>query len=151
MTETLAVLADRLDIHDVLATYASGVDRRDWDMVSSCFAPDAHVDGTRMSGPFSEYFPFLRVELAKFDRTTHFLGNHRAGVDHDSAWAETYAVALHFWTDEHATLHRMGLSVRYADQLERRDRWRIVRRSVVADWVFEDGGAGVAWTLPAVS
>jgi hypothetical protein len=151
MTDLQGVLADRLAINDLVVSYARGVDRRDWPLVGSCFAPDAYVVGTRMRGPFAEYFPFLQSELEKFSRTTHMVGNHWASVNGDSASAETYTVALHFWTDASADLHRMAIAVRYADELERRDHWRIVRRTVVADWMYEEPNPlGLPWTLPAV-
>ena len=148
---TVEMLSDRLAINDLVVSYACGVDRRDWQLVGSCFAPDAYVAGTRMQGPFREYFPFLQAAIEKYDRTTHFVGNHRASVQRDHASAETYTVALHFWTDPSAVCHRMALAVRYDDELERRDGWRIVRRTVVAHWEYEEPNAmNLPWTLPTV-
>jgi 3-phenylpropionate/cinnamic acid dioxygenase small subunit len=149
VSTTVAMLADRMAISDVVVAYAHAVDRRDWAAVRACFAPDAHVDGTRMQGAFGDYFPFLQKQLLMFERTTHFVSNHRAQVDGDRAQAETYAVALHFWTDDTANLRRMAVSVRYDDTLERRGRWCIVRRKVVADWRYDDSHPGdLPWELP---
>jgi hypothetical protein len=150
--DSVGVLSDRLAINDLVISYARGVDRRDWPSVEACFAPEAYVAGTRMQAPFAEYFPFLQSEIEKFDRTTHLVANHSATISGDRANAETYTVALHFWNDASAAPHRMAIAVRYADELERRDRWRIVRRSVVADWVYEEPNAmGLPWTLPPVA
>lgn len=151
MTDQLGMLSDRLAINDLMVSYACGVDRRDWRLVGSCFAPDAYVAGTRMQGSFAEYFAFLQAAMDRFDRTTHFVGNHWASVQGDHASAETYAVALHFWTGASAESHRMAIAVRYLDRLERSDRWRIVRRTVVADWEYEEPNAmNLLWTLPPV-
>jgi hypothetical protein len=144
----VATLVDRLAIHDVLCSYAAGVDRRDWEVVESCFTADAYVEGSRKQARFAEYFPFLRNEFGKFQRTTHFLGNHRSAVDGDRATAETYAVAMHFWTESTGEQRRMAISVRYADDLVRADGWRIAHRRVAADWIVEAGGADIHWTLP---
>jgi hypothetical protein len=36
-------LADRLAVNDVLIAYATAVDGRDWDLLASCFLPDADI------------------------------------------------------------------------------------------------------------
>ena len=38
---TVEALLDRAAIHDVIMRYAQGLDRQDFDLVASCFAPEA--------------------------------------------------------------------------------------------------------------
>src|SRR5262245_59329011 len=47
---TLQEIADRIEIDDLLTRYATGVDRRDWDLWETCFTPDAHIDYTAFGG-----------------------------------------------------------------------------------------------------
>ncbi len=144
------VVLDRFAIYDVMADYASGVDRRDWPLVRSCFAEDAFVEGTRLQAGLSEYLPVLIAEIEKFDRTVHFIGNQRVRLADDGAVAETYLVATHFWTGDRGRTCKMAISVRYRDELRRRGGWKIVNRRVVADWIYDDSRPdGDHWSLPS--
>jgi hypothetical protein len=142
-------VVQRLAVSDVMASYAAGVDLRDWELVESCFAPDAYVHGTKMSADFGTYFPVLCAELEKFERTVHFLGNQRCRLAADTAWLETYAVARHFWSDA-GSPQQLTLSVRYRDDLRREaHRWVIARRVVELDWIdTSPPGPGLRWTVP---
>jgi hypothetical protein len=127
-------MTTREDVHDVILRYARGVDRRDWDLVRSCFADDAVIEGTRFSGPIDEYLPMLRPGVESFPTTMHFMGNQLAEIDGDRASTETYAIAHHF-LDAEGRVEGIVMGVRYLDDLECRDgRWVIVRRRAVSDW-----------------
>jgi hypothetical protein len=143
-------IRQRLAAVDVMARYAAGIDRADWPLVESCFDPAAHVRGTRMEARFAEYFPVLRVEIEKFERTFHFLGNQRVRLDDQSTWLETYAVARHFWTSAHGEPKQMTIGVRYFDEFRRSERgWVIADRAVDLDWTDTNPpSAGVTWTVP---
>jgi hypothetical protein len=120
---------------DVMAAYADGIDRRDWPLVESCFDPAAHIRGTRMTSGFAEYFPVLRREIEKFERTFHFLGNQRIRSGEQAMWLDTYAVARHFWTDGRGEPAQLTIGVRYHDELRRSGRgWLIAKRGVDLDW-----------------
>ncbi len=142
-------VVQRFAVSGVMASYAAGVDLRDWELVESCFAPDAQVHGTKMSADFGTYFPFLCAELEKFERTVHFLGNQRCRLAADSAWLETYAIARHFWT-ESGSPRQLTLSVRYRDDLRFASQgWVIARRVVELDWTDNSPpGPGLQWTVP---
>ena len=49
--DTIQELADRQEIRDLMARYARGLDRRDFDAVASCLAEDAYADYGRPAGP----------------------------------------------------------------------------------------------------
>jgi len=55
----IAVLADRTAVSEVPLRYARGVDRRDWDLVRSCFTADAFVQGSRTTAPLDQYLDIL--------------------------------------------------------------------------------------------
>jgi len=130
-------LWDRQLISRVAHTYARGVDRRDWELVRSCFAEEAHVEGTTASGPVDAYLADLRPAVERFVTTMHVMANQLIDVDGDRGHSETYAVAFHWAAEPAGTPHPANLTVgvRYHDDLVRRgDRWVITRRVVSGDW-----------------
>jgi hypothetical protein len=120
-------------------TYARGIDRRDWELVRSCFHDDAYVQGSRTTAALDEYLPQLRTGVEYFPMTMHFVGNQIADVGEDgsSGHVETYAVACHWCGADPGAEHPGNLivGVRYHDDIvERNGEWRIVRRAVSTDW-----------------
>jgi SnoaL-like domain len=51
MEMDLQGLHDRLEIHELLARYARGVDSRDWDLWKTVFTPDAVLDYSSVGIP----------------------------------------------------------------------------------------------------
>jgi SnoaL-like protein len=130
----LQELLDRTAIHDVLLRYACGVDRRDLDLVASCFVPGAAYDGALGQGTIETALIALRERLARYQSTMHFIGNQLIEVAGDTARSETYAIAYHrSATDAGPTLFVAG--VRYLDDFVRADGvWRISGRVVKMEW-----------------
>jgi hypothetical protein len=130
-------LWDRDRIAAVPLTYARGIDRRDWDLVRSCFTDDCFVEGSRASAPIEEYLADLRPGVEAFPTTMHFMGNQLVEVDGDTGRVETYAVAFH-WAAERAGADdpaNLVVGVRYQDSMVRTaDGWRIANRHVDPDW-----------------
>jgi hypothetical protein len=89
-------LKDRDEIARLIRTYAHGVDRRDWDLVRSCFSDDAEAQGSRSTGPIEPYLAALRPGVEFYPTTMHFMGNQLVELDGDTAQVETYAVAYHW-------------------------------------------------------
>jgi hypothetical protein len=130
-------LWDRTHVLEVPLRYARGVDRRDWDLVRSCFSADAFVDGTRATGHVDAYLAQLRPGVERWAGTMHVMANQLVSVDRDRASLETYAVAFHWAVAPTGTPHEDNLivGVRYHDELVRDgDRWVITRRVVSGDW-----------------
>ena len=130
-------LKDRDEIARLIRTYAHGVDRRDWDLVRSCFSDDAEAQGSRSTGPIEPYLAALRPGVEFYPTTMHFMGNQLVELDGDTAHIETYAVAYHWKGEVAGSEHPENLvvGVRYLDTLQRRDEgWRITRRQVAPDW-----------------
>jgi len=143
---TLQELIDRAEIHDVLMRYCRGIDRRDFELIRSSFHTDAVADfpADVYQGNIDGFIKFAKQELARFERTNHFLGNVLIELDGDVAHTETYLIASHKSTPA----HKWGgafvtLWARYVDRFERRDGvWRIAKRKLVLDWQRKDEAGG---------
>ncbi len=117
-------LLDRAEIEDLVTTFAIALDRRDFELVRSCFAPDAGEHGETLIAS-------LREELEPWRRSTHLLGNQRLEIDGDRASVETYAYVNYQRDGERAATHWSDGARRYLDDLVRVDgRWRIARRRI---------------------
>jgi 3-phenylpropionate/cinnamic acid dioxygenase small subunit len=132
-SDDLAVrwLLDRAEIHDLMMSYALGVDLRDYERIAACFAP--RFRAVYFDREFTEVAPlldFIRgVEL--FESTTHFLGNQLIEIDGDSAAMETVAMITHRprSTDGEKARESMAGASSYVDRLERvAGRWRFAER-----------------------
>ncbi|MEZ5166898.1 MAG: nuclear transport factor 2 family protein [Acidimicrobiales bacterium] len=136
-------------IAEVLARYCRGIDRRDRDLVASCFHGDATDDHGRGPVPLDEFLDWCFGLLAGYDHTFHFLGQSlfEFAVD-DRCHVETYGIAQHRTTGG-ATHRNLVTGFRYLDDFRRGGdgEWRIERRRAVTDWSRtqpEDGW----WDVP---
>lgn len=133
-----AVLWAERCLQRVPLRYLSGVDRRDWDLVRSCFADHAFVAGSRNTAPLAEYLPPLIEGVEYYPVTMHFAGTQTVEVrDAHSGHVDTYAIAFHWRGDAPGEPHpeNLVLGVRYHDDIEDIDgEWRITHRSVDPDW-----------------
>jgi len=126
---------DLAAIQQVLASYARGIDERDFDRVAECFAEDAEATYAGVAVPAGRLAIRRWLEAnMDFVASTHLLATPVVELNGDRAEAVTAAVA--FLLRERETerrLHTRGL--RYADTLVRRDgTWRILRRVHEALW-----------------
>jgi ketosteroid isomerase-like protein len=134
---TVQELKDRDKIAHLIHTYAHGVDRRQWELVRSCFADDAVAEGSRTTAAIEPYLAELQPGVEYFPTTMHFMGNQLVQVDGDVGQVETYAVAYHWKGEPAGTDHPENLvvGVRYQDAVARHgDGWLITRRRVAPEW-----------------
>jgi SnoaL-like domain len=142
MTIDLAILIARAEITDVLTRYVRGADRNDWELVRSCYHPDATDDHGLYSGGVEGLMTFLTALAATLSSTSHQLGPPLIEVDGETARAETYCLGWYERPGSDGTTRSIAQGLRYLDRLERRDgRWAIASRIVVLDWekVFPAG------------
>jgi 3-phenylpropionate/cinnamic acid dioxygenase small subunit len=127
------------DIEDVLVRYATGIDRRDWTALRSCFTDDCHADygdtGEWHSG--DEITEWMRVIHEQCGHTMHRLTNIVIEPDGlERATARSYVDAIVMGPDDVNGAHAVGY---YDDELVQTDgEWRIARRrftSVLLRWV----------------
>jgi hypothetical protein len=86
-------LADRLAIDDLLTRYAVAIDTKDWDLLATCFTPDAHLDYSAVGGAkgaYPEVAAWLAETLAMFPMTQHFVTNRHVRLDGDEARGRSY-------------------------------------------------------------
>jgi SnoaL-like domain len=127
-------LVDDAAASRIMIEYARGIDRRDWDLVRSCFAEGAVVHGTAFGGALDDYLAVLRPGVERFGSTQHFVGNQRREIDGDHGFTETYLIARHF-VDPQGEVESLTVGVRYEDQIVRRGSgWAIARRDVFQMW-----------------
>ncbi len=79
---------DQLEIHELLARYARGVDTRDWELWQSVFTADALVDYSSAGAPVgkpAEVAAWLEAGLQVVPMTQHLISNIEVALDGDRA------------------------------------------------------------------
>ncbi|WP_063553187.1 nuclear transport factor 2 family protein [Burkholderia territorii] len=135
MEAKLQQLLDEADIRRVHIRYCRGVDRMDWDLIRSCYHPDAIDRHGAYEGGVEGFIEWAAELLPIFECTQHFTGNQYVQVDGDVAYAEHYAQAIHRTrpTSDAPAMDWIAF-IRYVDRMERRNgEWRIADRMVVLD------------------
>ena len=142
MDSAIAALLDRREIEDVILRYCRGIDRGDLELVRSCYWPDATDSHGGFSGTRDEFVAWVEALLARFESTSHFVGNLLVELAGDVAVVETYAIAFHRSPEPKASLNSI-VGVRYVDRFEKRGgAWKIARRVCVTEWSRVDDVAG---------
>ena len=129
---------DVLAIRALCERYAQAVDAGDGAAFASVFAQDGHLVSDYGGG---ETHFNGRDELALIpdgakgiaDTTMHFIGNHVADIDGDSATGVTYCMANHLRDDR----SNLVMAVRYFDRYT---------RGSDGDWLIVDRRVNIAWT-----
>jgi len=161
MTDRLQRLLDKDEIRDVMARYARGVDRRDWEAVRSVFFEDGTDHHTDFKGLRDAFIDWVSAKHAQVAKSQHFLGNSMIEFADDRvALVETYFQAVLELGSEaqahRAMLLREGEEAapaggrtrvevlgRYVDRFEKRDgAWRIKERRVVFDATHSEPNVG---------
>lgn len=84
----LQTLADRIEINDLLTTYATAVDNKDWALYRSIFTPDAFIDyesAGGVKGSLDEVVAWMEPTMAGFPMTQHLVANVGVELDGDTA------------------------------------------------------------------
>jgi SnoaL-like domain len=133
-------LVDEAAIRRVHLDYCRGVDRRDWDLVRSCYHPDAVDHHGPYSGGVDGFVTWGKQVLDAVLSTTHFVGNQIVDVDGSAAWHEAYCRAYHrLKATDSEPEQDWVINLRYLDHFECRDgEWKISDRLVVHDSVRRD-------------
>ena len=135
-------LLDRNEVHDLVVRYARALDARDWDLLASCFVPEAtysYPNGGSSSR--AEIVERCTRALTRLDASQHLLGNIEITVDGDSASTIVYFQAQHVLTGTPGG-DCFIIAGSYRDTLRRTsDGWRITHRAQEYHWM--DGNPGV--------
>ena len=131
---SLAEVADRLAIQDVLAQHSRGVDRADEAILKSAYWPDAEVAYGGFNGPAHEFCAMLPGAIKRYAATQHTITNLSIDLRGADARVETYVTAYHYLAAEAGDTEMTYLG-RYLDRMQKRgDVWKILYRQVVMDW-----------------
>lgn len=132
---TLQDLIDRAAVFDVLLNYATGVDRRDWNLYRSIFIDEVYFDfstwrGVKMTMPAEDWVAEVKDTLGCFDATQHNITNPVITLDGDEATVTAYIVARHHFAGEMQTVAGF-----YTHRLVRTDAgWKIAACTLVITW-----------------
>ncbi len=120
-------------LHDLVATYARGVDRADEAMLASVFHADADVITGVIDGKGPDYARDITAMVrGSLKSCFHSIANEYYEVSGNHAVGETYVLA-HMMTGDGTQETLTG--GRYLDRFEKREgEWRIAHRTFVYDW-----------------
>jgi len=125
-------ISDRFQIQDLLTRYTFAIDRKDWQLLDSCFTPDAHVDYTSTGGAkgsYPEMRKWLEKTLSAFPVTAHYISNTAVNLAGDRAAARSYLLNPMGFQGPDGDLHWFTVGAQYVDELVRTaDGWRIQQR-----------------------
>ncbi len=106
MTDTAVVAAnvqlllDRADISQVIHTYATAIDTRDWNLLATCFTEDLEADFRSFAGREvvkgrDTWVAAIKSTIEGLDATQHLTANHVHKIDGDAATLIAYLQAVH--------------------------------------------------------
>jgi SnoaL-like domain len=136
------MVADRLELRDLVDGYARACDQRDRAALEALFLPDASLTVRRPgaephtyegSAALGEIVP----RLGQYARTFHLVANHWCEVDGAKATGEAYCEAHHVRADGASAID-VVLTICYVDAYARTaDGWRFASREVQILWTRE--------------
>ena len=132
-------LLEKAAIRETLLRYAAGIDRRDWDLMLSCFTEDvwANFQGNDLGRGRDKILAYINTAASRLRimSSIHMLANMYIEVNGARATADTYGIGyLVFDAGTGPTLRTRHL--RYIDDLVREDdgSWLIDKRVLTNDW-----------------
>jgi hypothetical protein len=139
MPKTIEDVVAEAEIKDLHIRYCRANDRRDEELMRSCFHVDAVME---LHEPFDidGFIAIWREVLGHYTATWHFTGNQLVEVAGDVAWAEHYTVSTHrIAADADGPERDFVASGRYVDRVERRNgEWKFTRRKNLIDLMRTD-------------
>jgi len=130
----IQVIADRLEIGDVLVRYGTALDTGDSALLESCFCPGAVLEFDNAPATTPGGFAERARRLRDLAATQHIITNISADLDGDRATSTSYVLAMQVWgaAEGRETLLTGGS---YADALVRTPAgWRIAHRRFTSLW-----------------
>ncbi|KPM54027.1 hypothetical protein CcI49_04170 [Frankia sp. CcI49] len=144
-TDDLRYVVDQARIRDCVVRLARGEDRRDADLISSAYWPEATDDHGVFVGALNEYLDWVVPGAEAISVTLHTLGQSLIDIQGAQASVETHVTAYHR-IDLGEQEHDIVIGGRYLDRFSRRGReWRIEHRTMLYDWL-RDFGESVDWS-----
>lgn len=140
MTTTIEEIDVRAttEMQQVLSQFCRGVDRRDDEIIRSCYWPEAYDDHGVYRGDAEGFAAWVTGVCAEMGFMQHTISNFRLfGVAGDLATSETYYHMRCVGLDGELA----QVFGRYLDRWERRDgRWLIAHRLCTLEWSSANSG-----------
>jgi hypothetical protein len=152
MNTTVAELADREEIRQVMYKFFRATDRRDRELARNVFWEDGHCESGDSRWMPSNLGDFGERFERDFESTMHYMMNMMFQMKGDVALVETYAIAYHllsanpedvlgvvgptrFAQLDMSKRHEWWVGLRYNSRFEKRDgTWRIKIHRYIPDW-----------------
>ena len=118
----------RAEVADVLVRYATGIDRRDWELFRTCFTEDCDADygDIRVWHGADAITSWMRETHAPCGHTLHRISNEAVAPHADGVSSRCYVDAVIMSPDNATGTEAMGY---YDDVLVHRPGgWKIARR-----------------------
>ncbi|MEW9856335.1 nuclear transport factor 2 family protein [Novosphingobium sp. M1R2S20] len=145
MEPALQALLHREAIRSCVVRLARGEDRRDAELIRSCWWPDARFDYGVHAGDFETYLAWVVPGADAIKNTQHVLGQTYLKLSGDSARAETQVISYHRVAMGEGDRDTC-IGGRYLDRFEKRgEEWRIADRVMLYDWE-QEWGAAADWS-----
>ena len=135
-------LLARQAILDLVHAYSRAVDRRDFALLATLYAPDGSDDHAGLySGPAAGYVEWLRGAMQAVDLTTHQVHQATIAVRGRRAEGEVYVTATNRMRAKGGGFEELVQGLRYLDRYrEDSGAWRFEHRSLVVDWARRGPG-----------
>ena len=140
MAEELTT-SDRLDIIDVMSSYAKGIDKKDFDFYEKIFSEDVEVNiiydpNFRSGGQVTlngkeEWVSYVKEAVSKYQSSQHMLGNPLISFEDGIAKVRTDIQATHYYkegTDKKSTL--WGNYVTHMKKID--GSWKVVKHTLTS-------------------
>lgn len=136
----------RSDIAEVLVRYATGIDRRDWELFRTCFTDDCDVEypGIGVWHSAEEITEWMRNVHEPCGHTLHRISNVVVTARDGGVGAQSYVDALVMFADDRTGTRAAGF---YDDEfVDSDDGWKLARRRftvVLLEWIPEGANLGL--------
>jgi ketosteroid isomerase-like protein len=135
-SDLLQELLDKQALLELVTRYCRAVDRCDFDLLLSCYHPEAVDDHATFVGRPEDMFPPILERMRLLPPTQHIISNATFEIRGDVALGEIYTGVR---TSDATGDYKHGGFGRSLDRYERRDgAWRIAHRQVIIEW-FDPG------------
>jgi len=141
MRYTAAMVADRLEIEDLITDYAAAIDSGEINKLDVIFTPEAFIDYSAMggaTGSYPEVKAFLIKALKGFRNTQHLIGNVEIRLDGDKATGKIMCFnPMELETGDKPAIPVFFLGLWYHDEyIKTSEGWRIAKRTEQKSWAY---------------
>jgi len=159
-------VSEHENICRVLTNYATGIDRRNWDLFRSCFTEECKIDYGDHGAWAAADDITLFMKKSHSAPSMHRLSNFETEINGKKAWARSYVDALVYAPGSWIAVHSIGY---YDDQLVLSSSgWKITQRtytsvsirlwgtlgiipSCIVRWMARTGARNIAARLSTVA